>query len=138
MSENNMQFDDRIEALKNGSELVSNRTKAKVVKNKVAPPCREAEFDVIYGEGISMPGELVDLGVSFGFLKKSGSWYSVGEIRIGQGRDAAKQYLRDNPDFAEKLERDVRGRLAGNRQAATDASAATVDFGDVPSEELAG
>lgn len=128
----------RIEALKNGSELVGNRTKAKVVKNKVAPPFREAEFDVLYGEGISMLGELVDLGVSFGFLEKSGSWYSVGEIRIGQGRDAAKQYLRNNPDFAEKLENDIRGRLAGNRQTAADASAATANLGNAPSEELAG
>jgi recombination protein RecA len=107
----------RIEALKNGSELIGNRTRAKVVKNKVAPPFREAEFDILYGEGISMLGELVDLGVKYGFLEKSGSWYSAGEIRIGQGRDAAKQYLRDNPEFAEKLEQNIRAQLAGTSEA---------------------
>ncbi len=120
----------RIEALKNGSEIIGNRTRAKVVKNKVAPPFREAEFDILYGEGISMLGELVDLGVKHEFLEKSGSWYSAGEIRIGQGREAAKQYLRDNPEFAEKLEQDIRARLTGVTRASDEAALAT--------EELAG
>ena len=98
----------RIETLKNGSEMIGNRTRAKVVKNKMAPPFREAEFDIMYGEGISMLGELIDLGVKLDLVQKSGSWYSMGETRIGQGRDAAKQYLRDNPEIAAKLEADIR------------------------------
>ena len=99
-----------------GSEQIGTRAKVKVVKNKMAPPFREAEFDIMYGEGISMLGELVDLGVSFGYLEKSGSWYSAGEIRIGQGRDAAKQYLKDNPEFAGKLEADIRRSISTARQ----------------------
>ena len=98
----------RIETLKNGRELIGNRTRAKVVKNKMAPPFREAEFDIMYGEGISMLGELIDLGVKLDLVQKSGSWYSMGETRIGQGRDSAKQYLRDNPEIAAKLEADIR------------------------------
>ena len=98
----------RIETLKVNGEMVGNRTRAKVVKNKMAPPFREAEFDIMYGEGISMLGELIDLGVKLDFVQKSGSWYSMGETRIGQGRDAAKQYLRDNPEIAAKLEADIR------------------------------
>ena len=98
----------RIETLKNGSEMIGNRTRAKVVKNKMAPPFREAEFDIMYGEGISMLGELIDLGVKLDLVQKSGSWYSMGETRIGQGRDSAKQYLRDNPEIAAKLETDIR------------------------------
>ena len=98
----------RIEALKNGSEIIGNRTRAKVVKNKVAPPFREAEFDIMYGEGISKVGELVDMGVKLGLVQKSGSWFSMGEVRIGQGRDAAKQYLKDHPEEAERLDAEVR------------------------------
>ena len=98
----------RIEALKNGSEIVGNRTRAKVVKNKVAPPFREAEFDIMYGEGISHFGELLDLGVKLELVQKSGSWFSIGETRIGQGRDAAKRYLQENPEVADKLEADIR------------------------------
>ena len=98
----------RIEALKNGSEIIGNRTRAKVVKNKMAPPFREAEFDIMYGEGISRYGELVDLGVKLDLVQKAGSWFSMGEVRIGQGRDAAKKYLQENPEVAEKLEADIR------------------------------
>ena len=101
----------RIEALKNGSELIGNRTRAKVVKNKEAPPFREAAFDIMYGEGISHNGELVDLGVKLDLVQKSGSWFSMGETRIGQGRDAAKHYLQDNPEVAEKLEADIRANF---------------------------
>ena len=98
----------RIEALKNGSEIIGNRTRAKVVKNKVAPPFREAEFDIMYGQGIAHEGELIDLGVKLDLVQKSGSWFSIGETRIGQGREAAKKYLLENPEVAEKLEADIR------------------------------
>ena len=98
----------RVETLKANGEMIGNRTRAKVVKNKVAPPFREAEFDIMYGEGISRWGEMVDLGVKLDLVQKSGSWFSMGEVRIGQGRDAAKQYLRDNPEVAEKLDADIR------------------------------
>ena len=98
----------RIEALKNGSEMIGNRTRAKVVKNKMAPPFREAEFDIMYGEGIAHGGELVDLGVKLDLVQKAGSWFSMGETRIGQGREAAKAYLHDNPEIAAKLEEDIR------------------------------
>ena len=101
----------RIETLKNGSEMIGNRTRAKVVKNKVAPPFREAEFDIMYGEGISMLGELIDLGVKLDLVQKSGSWYSMGETRIGQGRDNAKQYIADHPELAAELEARVRAHL---------------------------
>ena len=98
----------RVEAIKNGSEVVGNRTRAKVVKNKVAPPFREAEFDIMYGEGITKEGELIDLGVKLDLVQKAGSWFSMGETRIGQGRDAAKKYLKENPEVCEKLEEDIR------------------------------
>lgn len=98
----------RIEALKNGSEIIGNRTRAKVVKNKMAPPFREAEFDIMYGEGISKLGEMLDLGVKLDLVQKSGSWFNMGEVRLGQGRDAAKQYLRDHPDEADALEANIR------------------------------
>ena len=98
----------RIETLKVNGEMVGNRTRAKVVKNKVAPPFREAEFDIMYGEGISQIGELLDMGVKLDLVQKSGSWFSMGEKRIGQGRDAAKQYLKDHPEEAAALEAAVR------------------------------
>ena len=98
----------RIEALKNGSEIIGNRTRAKVVKNKMAPPFREAEFDIMYGEGIVREGELVDLGVKLDLVQKAGSWFSMGETRIGQGRDAAKRYLQENPEIRDQLEADIR------------------------------
>jgi recombination protein RecA len=98
----------RIESLKNGSEIIGNRTRAKIVKNKVAPPFREAEFDIMYGEGISKLGELVDLGVRLDLVQKSGSWFAMGETRLGQGRDAAKAWLKENPDIAAQLEADIR------------------------------
>ena len=98
----------RIETLKNGSEMIGNRTRAKVVKNKMAPPFREAEFDIMYGEGISTLGDLLDLAVKLDLVQKSGSWFNMGEVRLGQGRDAAKQYFRDHPEEADKLETAVR------------------------------
>ena len=98
----------RIETLKSGGEMIGNRTRAKVVKNKVAPPFREAELDIMYGEGISKLGEMLDLGVKLDLVQKSGSWFNMGEVRLGQGRDAAKQYLRDHPDEADALEANIR------------------------------
>ena len=98
----------RIESIKVSGEVVGNRTRAKVVKNKVAPPFKEAEFDIMYGQGISKTGELLDLAVKLDLVQKSGSWFAMGETRIGQGRDAAKQYLQDNPDVAAQLEAEVR------------------------------
>ena len=98
----------RIETLKSGGEMIGNRTRAKVVKNKVAPPFREAEFDIMYGEGISKLGEMLDLGVKLDLVQKGGSWFNMGEVRLGQGRDAAKQYLRDHPDEADALEANIR------------------------------
>ena len=93
--------------IKEGSEVIGNLTKVKVVKNKVAPPFREAEFDIMYGEGISREGEVVDLAVKLDIIKKSGSWYSYQDNRIGQGRDKVKQYLKDNPEFCEEIVRQV-------------------------------
>ena len=121
----------RVEALKNGSEIVGSRTRAKIVKNKVAPPFREAEFDILYGQGISKWGEMVDLGVRLDLVQKSGSWFSMGETRIGQGKDAAKQYLMDNPEVAEKLEADIRANayklMSPQAQAAARAAGRAVD-----------
>ncbi len=97
----------RIETLKVGGEMVGNRTRAKVIKNKVAPPFKEAEFDIIYGEGISKIGEIVDLGVKLEIIDKAGAWFTVGEQRI-QGRDGVKEYLRENPDVCDGIEQQIR------------------------------
>ena len=99
----------RIEGLKDSTgSFTGNRTRAKIVKNKVAPPFREAEFDIMFGEGISKVGEIIDLGVKLGIVQKSGAWFNYGETRLGQGRDNAKQFLRDNPDIAAEIETQVR------------------------------
>ncbi|MBR4949274.1 MAG: recombinase RecA [Clostridia bacterium] len=94
----------RTETLKNGTEMIGSRTRVKVVKNKIAPPFKEAMFDIMYGEGISKVGELVDLGVELDIIKKSGAWFSYKETRIGQGRDNTKNYLLDNPEIAKEIE----------------------------------
>jgi len=98
----------RIGAIKDGQEVVGNRTRVKVVKNKMAPPFKEAEFDIMYGEGISRAGDLLDVGVSTGIIDKSGSWYSYEGERIGQGRGNVKKFFHDNPDLFEKVELKVR------------------------------
>ena len=101
----------RTEAIKNGSEIIGNRTRAKIVKNKVAPPFKEAYFDIMYGEGISKWGELVDLAVQLDIIQKSGSWFSMGDERIGQGRDSVKTYLQEHPDIADSVEQQVRENM---------------------------
>src|SRR5499426_1709502 len=101
----------RIGALKQGEEVVGNRTKVKVVKNKVAPPFKEAEFDILYGSGVSKEGELIDIGADQGIIEKSGAWYSFNGERIGQGRENAKDYLREHPDIAQAVEVKVREKF---------------------------
>ncbi len=98
----------RIGAIKERDEVVGNQTRVKVVKNKLAPPFKQVEFDIMYGEGVSKVGELIDLGVKAGVVEKSGSWFSYDSQRIGQGRENAKQFLKDNPDVANKIEAQVR------------------------------
>ena len=97
----------RISQIKEGDEVMGNRTRVKIVKNKLAPPFKKAEFDIMYGEGISKVGEIIDMGVDYGVVKKAGSWFSYGETRLGQGRDAVKQLLRDNPELSEELQKKI-------------------------------
>ena len=120
----------KVEAIKVGGEIVGSRTKAKVVKNKIAPPFREAEFDIMYGQGISRVGELLDLAVSIDIIKKSGAWFSYDGNRIAQGRDNAKQYLLDNPDVAKKVEDELmanKDKLTFSRQTAKKSKKAAAD-----------
>ncbi len=98
----------RIGSVKKGDEVIGNETRVKVVKNKVSPPFKEAEFEILYGEGVSFMGELVDLGVKYGFVQKSGSWYAYGDEKIGQGKDNARQFLKEHPDKAKDLEAKIR------------------------------
>ncbi|MFH0756382.1 MAG: recombinase RecA [Bacteroidota bacterium] len=102
----------RIGQLKDGEEIQGNRTRVKVVKNKLAPPFKKAEFDILYGAGISKTGEVIDLGVELGIIKKSGSWFSYGETRLGQGRDAVRGLLKDNPELSDELELKIKAALA--------------------------
>ncbi len=119
----------RIETLKDGTEPVGNRTRCKVVKNKMAPPFKQAEFDIIYGQGISREGGIIDMGVEHGFIRKSGAWYTYDGDQLGQGKENARQFLRDNPDLADEVERKVKDKLGigvprlvadSERAAATD------------------
>jgi recombination protein RecA len=102
----------RIGSIKKGEEVVGNETRAKVVKNKVAPPFRQAEFDILYGEGISLEGELIELGVLYKMIEKSGAWYSYGKDRIGQGKDNTREFLKEHPDIAKEIEKKIRAHVA--------------------------
>jgi recombination protein RecA len=113
----------RAETLKSGNDVIGNRTRVKVVKNKVAPPFRQAEFDILYGEGISREGSLLDMATDGGFVQKSGAWYSYGDLRLGQGRESARDFLKENPDLAREIEGKVRAPLV----PAPEASNADVD-----------
>ncbi|GGA69213.1 protein RecA [Flavobacterium palustre] len=101
----------RSSQIKDGENVIGNRTKVKIVKNKVAPPFKVAEFDIMYGEGVSKTGEILDLAVEFEIVKKSGSWFSYGETKLGQGRDAVKTLIKDNPELAEELEEKIKARI---------------------------
>ncbi|MBQ7006917.1 MAG: recombinase RecA [Oscillospiraceae bacterium] len=131
----------KVEALKNGGEFVGNRTRAKVVKNKVAPPFKEAEFDIMFGQGISKVGEILDIGVSMGIVNKSGSWFSYGDTRLGQGRDNIKEYFIQNPDLAKEIEDKVFEKLSeeskkmANRRAAARQAAPAAEVEAAVAEE---
>jgi recombination protein RecA len=128
----------RIQAIKDGDRVVGSRTRAKVVKNKVAAPFREAEFDILYGEGISREGDLIDLGVDKGILEKSGTWLSYGGERMGQGRENARVFLKENKDIRDKLENALRKKMeipvSGQNAAATGANGAN-GHSNVPAEK---
>ncbi|MCH9670547.1 MAG: recombinase RecA [Gammaproteobacteria bacterium] len=105
----------RIGSIKRGDEVVGNETRVKVVKNKIAPPFRNVEFDILYGSGISLQGELIDLGVKHGFVEKSGAWYSYGSDRIGQGRDNVREFLKENTAMADEIDAKIRAELLGTK-----------------------
>ncbi|WP_017237755.1 recombinase RecA [Streptomyces sp. SS] len=122
----------RIETLKDGTDAVGNRTRVKVVKNKVAPPFKQAEFDILYGQGISREGGLIDMGVEHGFVRKAGAWYTYEGDQLGQGKENARNFLKDNPDLADEIEKKIKEKLgvgvrpdAAKAEAATDAAGAT-------------
>jgi len=110
----------RIDSIKNGNEAIGNRTRVKVVKNKIAPPFKQAEFDIIYGEGISHFGCLIDLGTEMEIIAKSGAWYSYGDHRLGQGKDKVKEFFRENPQIADEIEKRIRQTIADGRSQSMD------------------
>ena len=114
----------RTGAIKKGDEVIGSETRAKVVKNKVAPPFKQANFDILYGEGISREGEIIELGVEHNFIDKSGAWYSYGKERIGQGKDNTREYLRDHPDMAQEIEGKIRAAIGVGGGAAGTAGGA--------------
>ena len=126
----------RIETLKDGTDMVGNRTKVKVVKNKLAPPFKIAEFDIMYGQGISREGSLIDVGVELGFVRKSGAWYTYEGDQLGQGKENSRQFLRDNPDLAEELDRRIKAHLGVGAQAEAEQAADDPALGavDPPSD----
>ncbi|BAU58152.1 RecA protein [Halorhodospira halochloris] len=119
----------RLGAIKKGDEVLGNETRVKVVKNKMAPPFKQAEFEILYGEGISREGEIIDMGVAQGLIEKSGAWYSYNSTRIGQGKDNARQYLRSNPDIAAELERKIRDKVLGSLDSESGEDGEAVEAG---------
>jgi recombination protein RecA len=119
----------RIETLKDGTDPVGNRTRVKVVKNKVSPPFKQAEFDILYGHGISREGGLIDMGVEHGFIRKAGAWYTYEGDQLGQGKENARNFLRDNPDLADEIEKKVKEKLGVGPKVDKPA-----DVADVPVE----
>jgi recombination protein RecA len=118
----------RIETLKQGNEMIGSRTRVRVVKNKIAPPFRDAEFDIMYGEGISREGNILDVAADMDIVNKSGAWYSYGDIRLGQGRENAKDFLKQNPDLANEIETRAKAAVGlGPADPETDKSDVTKD-----------
>jgi recombination protein RecA len=120
----------RVEAIKQGNDVVGNRTKIKVVKNKVAPPFKQADVDIMYGEGISKVGSIIDIGAEQDIIQKSGAWFSYNSERLGQGRENAKQYLKDNPEISDKIEKQIREALLSSSLAAANSAAFSTDDED--------
>jgi recombination protein RecA len=124
----------RIGSIKKGDEVIGNETRVKVVKNKLAPPFKQAEFEILYGEGASRTGEIIDLGVKIGLIDKSGAWYSCNSVRIGQGKENVRTYLKDNPELARELEEKIRTHFLTR----PDAVPATPELGEADSDEILG
>jgi recombination protein RecA len=111
----------KIDSIKQGEDIIGNRTRVKVVKNKVAPPFKQAEFDIMYGEGISKEGSIVDAGVNAGIINKAGSWFSYNDIKLGQGRENAKEFLRQNPEIYQEIENTVRKKYGLGKKDSNEA-----------------
>lgn len=128
----------RTDSIKQGQDVVGNRTRVRVVKNKVAPPFKSAEFDIMYSEGISREGGLLDLGLEMGLVKKSGAWFTVGDIRLGQGRENAKEYLRQNSDVASAIEEQIRSNMLAFRSGETEALVGEAEEADEKDLDIIG
>ena len=122
----------RVEQIKDGTEIIGNRTRVKVVKNKVGSPFRQAEFDIMYGKGISREGSLLDVSVDLGLVKKAGAWFTYEGEQLGQGRENVKNYLRENPQLMAEIDQRLREQLKGDLEEGTDEQAAEVDADDAP------